>query len=94
MHTLLSCVEVYDEQHLDTNCKSTKQSERYEDESWFEADYEPEGKSDTEEIERESDDYFFPGFIGRSRTILNILHLTKKRSGAMEEISEIEKHKM
>ena len=50
MHTLLSCVEVYDEQHLDTNCKSTKQSERYEDESWFDANNEPDGKSETEEI--------------------------------------------
>ena len=49
-------IEDHDEPLRDLNSRFSKQSERDEDESWFEADYEPEDNTDTEEIRNESDE--------------------------------------
>ena len=49
-------IEDHDEPLRDLNSRLSNQSECDEDESWFEADYEPEDNTDTEEIRNESDE--------------------------------------
>ena len=60
----------YDEHLRDSNIRSSKQSERVEDESWFEADYEPEDNTDTEEIKNENDEIKEAAVFEKSRRYL------------------------